>query len=147
MVTFIAHISSGGGNTTGIAVPEDVMAALTTARKTAVTVTIGDYVYRSSVGWYRGAFMLPVSAEVRVSAGVAAGDDVEVTLEVDTAERTVDVPVELAEALATDATAAAAFTALSFTNQKAHATAVASAKTAETRDRRIAKVLEQLRAS
>jgi uncharacterized protein YdeI (YjbR/CyaY-like superfamily) len=92
-----------------------------------------------------GSFKLPVSAEVRERAGVAAGDEVDVEIELDTAPRELDIPAELADALAKHPTANAAFEKLSYTNRKRHVLAVEGAKTAETKQRRIAKTLDELR--
>jgi hypothetical protein len=122
------------------------MAELTPARKTAVVVTLNGYEYRSSVGWYRGAFMLPVSAEHRAGAGIAAGDEVEVSLVVDDAPRVVVVPDDLQAALDTEPTASAAWQKLSYSNQNAHVLSVTGAKSEETRGRRIAAVVDKLRA-
>jgi len=86
-----------------------------------------------------------VSAENRAAAKVAAGDELAVRLVLDDAPREVDVPPDLAAALAADPAASAAFAKLSFTYRKEHALSVASAKTDETRQRRLAKVMESLR--
>ena len=76
--------------------------------------------------------------------GFAPGDTIEVTLELDTAPRTVEVPGDLAAALAERAGAREAFDQLSYTFRKEHVRAVESAKAAETRQRRIAKIVEEL---
>jgi hypothetical protein len=144
MVSFTATLQTSGGNATGIAVPEHVWHALTPARRAAVVVTIGGFSYRSTIGWYRGAFMLPVSAENRSAAGIAAGDSTEVVLELDTEVRVVELPTDLAAMLATDAAAQAAWDALAPSHKKAHVTAIEGAKTAETRQRRVAAVLDKL---
>jgi hypothetical protein len=111
-----------------------------------VTVTLnGGYTYRSTVAVMGGDYMLPVSAEVRAGAGVAAGDELDVDLELDTAPRAVDVPADLRAALDADPAAAAAFAALSYSKQRAHVLSVEGAKTADTRLRRVEKVLGTLR--
>lgn len=84
--------------------------------------------------------MLPVSAEVRRHAGVEAGDELDVDVELDDGPRTVAVPDDLAAAL--DAAGArAAFDALTYSNQRAHVLSVEGAKAPETRARRIVKVV------
>jgi hypothetical protein len=88
MVTFTAPLTLDGKTATGIAVPDDAVAALGSGKRFAVVVTIGDYSYRSTIGPYKGATMIPVSAANRAAAGIAAGDDVTVTLEVDDQPRT-----------------------------------------------------------
>ena len=55
------------------------------------------------------------------------------------------MPAELNAALEADPAAKGAFDALSFTKRKEHARQIAEAKTPETRDRRLGKILEQLR--
>jgi uncharacterized protein YdeI (YjbR/CyaY-like superfamily) len=90
-----------------------------------------------------GRSLIPVSAEVRAGSGVAAGDEVEVTLELDTAPRTVEVPPDLARALE-DAGVRAAFDALSPSARKAHVTSVEGAKAEATRTRRVEKVVGDL---
>ena len=106
-------------------------------------MTIGDYSYRSTIGPYKGATMLPVSAAHRAGAGIAAGDTVTIGLEVDDAPRTVEVPADLAAALEA-ASLTGAFAALSVSNRRAHVVSVEGAKTAETRERRVLKVLAAL---
>ena len=72
--------------------------------------------------------MLGLSKEVRGHAGVDAGDDVQVALELDLAERTVDLPPALAEALARDPDASVAYDRLAYTHRKEFANWVAEAK-------------------
>ncbi len=141
---FSAEIELGGKTATGFRVPAEVVDALGSGRRPRVVITIGPHTYRSTVAVMGGAYLLPLSAENRTAAGVAAGDIVEVTLELDTAERTVEVPVELATALAAAPGARAAFDALSYTARRERALAVESAKQAETRERRIAKIVAEL---
>jgi uncharacterized protein YdeI (YjbR/CyaY-like superfamily) len=85
-----------------------------------------------------------LSQERRAAAGVEAGDVVKVTLELDTAPRTVEVPADLAAALAAKPGARAAFDALSYTARKEHVRQVESAKAQDTRERRIAKFVASL---
>ena len=144
MATFHTELLLQGKSATGFAVPDEVVASLGAGKRVAVVVTIGDYRYRSTVGPYRGANMLPVSAANREGARIAAGDIVEITLELDDQPREVEVPADLAAALDTDAATRAAFDALSFSNRRAHVASVEDAKTAETRERRIAKVVAAL---
>jgi len=86
-VSFRATIELGGKTATGIEVPQEVVAALGSSRRPAVHATIAGYTYRTTVGSMRGRFMLPISAAVRAGAGVAAGDEVDVPLALDTADR------------------------------------------------------------
>ena len=145
MPTFSSELLLQGASATGFAVPDEIVQSLGAGKRVAVVVTIRDHVYRSTVGPYRGANMLPVSSAHRAAAGIAAGDIVEITLVLDDQPREVAVPTDLAEALDSDATARAAFDALSYSNQLAHVQSVEGAKTLETRERRIAKVLDTLR--
>ncbi|MBK7780699.1 MAG: DUF1905 domain-containing protein [Ardenticatenia bacterium] len=101
--------------------------------------------YRSTVAPRGGVFMLPLSAEHRLAAGIAAGDEVEVALELDTEPRTVTLPADFAEALDCDADARHFFDGLSYSHQRQHVLAIEDAKTPETRLRRIDKALAMLR--
>jgi hypothetical protein len=120
--------------------------ALGAGKRPAVSVTINGYSYRSTVAPMGGMFMLPVSAEIRANAGVAAGDEVEVEVALDTAPREVVVPDDFATALAGDAEVKGNFGALSYSNKRRHILQIEGAKTEETRQRRIAKAVEELRA-
>ena len=95
----------------------------------------------------RGEPKIPVSADIRAAAGIAAGDSITVELERDDAPRTVDVPAELADALRGDPAASVRFAALSYSNQRRHVLSITGARTTETRTRRIQRVLDELRPS
>jgi hypothetical protein len=137
-------LKAEGLNATGISIPPDVIAALGKQKRPKVIVTVNGYTYRTTVAPYGNVFMLPVSQEHRSAAGLQAGDQIEVTLELDIEPRTVEIPPELQTALASKDGALAAFEALSYTNRKEMARQVSDAKTQETRDRRIAKILASL---
>ena len=131
-------------NATGLRVPAESIAALGTGKRPKVKVDINGYTYRSTIAAYGDVFMLPLSAEHREAAGVKAGDQVTVTLELDLEPRTVEVPHDLALALSMKAGASAAFDALSYSMRKEYVRQVESAKAQETRDRRIAGIVAKL---
>jgi len=133
-----------GLNATGIPVPAEVIAALGVGKRPPVVVHIGGHRYRSTVAAYGDVYMLPLSQEHRAAAGVEAGETVEITLELDTQPRMVDVPDDLAAALVERPGLRAAFDALSYTARKEHVRQVTTAKAAETRQRRIAKIVAGL---
>ncbi len=142
--TFTTFVEQAEGmNATGLRVPVEAVTAMGKGKRPAVTVSLNDYTYRSTVAAYGDVFMLPLSAEHRAAAGVKAGDQVEVTIELDTAPRVVEVPDDLAVALA-EKGVRGAFDTLSYTLRKEHVRQVESAKAAETRQRRIAKIVTQL---
>jgi bifunctional DNA-binding transcriptional regulator/antitoxin component of YhaV-PrlF toxin-antitoxin module len=141
---FQATILLGGKTATGIRVPPEVVASLGSSTKPAVRVTINGYTYRSTVATVSGEFMVGVSAEVREKAGVAAGDEVEVEIELDTAPREVTVPPDFAEALDADPAARRFFDSLSYSNKRRVVLSIEEAKTPETRQRRIAKAVSNL---
>ena len=140
-IRFRTTIELGGKTATGFEVPADVVAALGSHKRPSVRVTIGGYTYRSTVAVMGGRYLIPLSAENRAGAGVAAGDEVEVGLVLDDAPREVEVPADLAAALDAEPGARARFDGLSYTNRKEIVRSVEEAKAAETRRRRIEKAV------
>jgi hypothetical protein len=144
---FHALVELNGKTATGIPVPDQIVTGLGGGKRPKVRVTINGFSYRSSVGSMGGRAMLPVSAQIRDGAKIAAGDEVEVDVELDDAPREVSVPDDVAAALARAPGARAAFDQLSYSNQRRWVTSVEDARTAETRQRRIDKLVSELRDS
>ena len=144
-MTFTVTLLSAGKTATGMVIPDAVVEGLGGGKRPPVKVTIRGYTYRNTVAVMGGRYMVGVAAEHRAAARVAAGDTVEVTLELDSETRTVDVPADLAEALEA-AGAAEAFARLAFSHRKEHVRAVEDSKKPETRARRIAKTVEMVTA-
>ena len=141
---FRATIELAGKTATGIEVPAAVVTKLGSSRKPAVRVTIKGYTYRSTIATMSGRFMLPISAQVREAAGVAARDKVDVDVELDTAPREVTVPADFSRALTREPAAQRFFEGLSFSNKQRIVIAIEAAKAPETRQRRIAKSVSAL---
>lgn len=142
--TFRTRLAGSGGKT-GIVVPEEVVDQLGAGRRPAVHVELDGHVYRSTVAVMGGQCMIAVSAAVRQATGLQPGDPVTVVLTIATEARPVDVPADLAEALAGEPTVQAFFDGLSNSLQRFHVDNVVAAKTAETRQRRIEKSLQCFR--
>ena len=142
---FRATIELAGKTATGIPVPAEVVEALGSGKKPPVRVTIAGHTYRSTVASRGKRYLVPLSAENRERAGVAAGDQVDVDLELDTGPRTVAVPPDLADALASAPEARQFFDDLSFSQQQWYVIPIEQAKTPETRARRVTKAIDMLR--
>jgi hypothetical protein len=144
-VTFTTTLQKAEGlNATGIRIPAAVIAALGTQKRPKVKVTINGYTYRNTVAVFGDVFMVGVSQEHRAASGLEAGDQVEVTLELDMEPRTVDVPADFKAALSEKAGATEAFDALSYTMRKEYVRQVEEAKAQATRERRIAGIVAKL---
>lgn len=142
---FRTTVELGGKTATGLRVPAEVVAGLAKGKKPPVRVTIKGHTYRSTVAVMGGAYFLPLSAENRGSAGVAAGDEVDVDLELDTEPREVSLPPDFTDALGRDGDAQRFFDGLSYSHKRRYVMGIEEAKTAETRQRRIDKAVSMLR--
>ena len=143
---FRTTILQAGKTATGIHVPDEVVEALGKGKRPAVSVTINGFTYRSTIAVMDGAYMVGVNADNRAGAGVAGGDVVDVDIELDSTPREVTVPPALAAALDAEPDARRTFDGLSYSNKSWHTLQIEGAKTDETRERRLAKSIEALRA-
>jgi hypothetical protein len=141
---FRTTVTLGGKTATGLQVPDEVVTALGAGKRPPVVVTVGGHTYRSTVAPMGGAFWIPLAAEHREAAGLAAGDEVTVGVELDTAPREVALPDDLAAAFDDDVRAF--FDGLAPSHRKEWVRWVEEAKKPETRAARIEKTVHSLRA-
>ncbi|WP_334152274.1 YdeI/OmpD-associated family protein [Microbacterium sp.] len=137
-------VLTGRGPAAAILLSDEQVAELGGGKAFPVAVTIGGRTARLRVARMGGANMIGFSKAVRAELGVEIDQEVDAVIRVDAAERTVDVPAELAAALDADPALRTAFDALSYSTRKEHARTVAEAKQDATRERRIAKIVESL---
>jgi antitoxin component of MazEF toxin-antitoxin module len=144
--TFRAPVRSsdrgGGGHL--IDVPPEVVEALGGKGRIPVTATFDGVPYRGSIVRMGGGAVLGVQKAIMAEAGVRAGDSLTVVVRNDEGPREVEVPVDLAEALARNGAARAAFEGLSFSHKREYVRSITEAKRPETRARRIELTIEQL---
>lgn len=134
------------GPATAIELTDAQVEELGGGKRAAVRVTIGDRTARLRLAGMGGCNLIGLSKAARRELQVEIGDTVDALIELDEAERIVDLPDDLAAALQT-ADLRAAFDALSYTRRKEAARGVAEAKRTETRERRIAAVVDALRSN
>ena len=142
---FQTMLEASGRTATGFEVPPAVVEALGAGKHPKVTVTVNGFTYRSSIALMGGRYLIGVSADRRAAAGVQAGDPLDVELALDTAVRDVEVPEDLATALAAEPDAKAFWDGLSYSNKSWHVLQVTGAKKAETRDARVVKTVAAMR--
>ncbi|MDI6103183.1 YdeI/OmpD-associated family protein [Actinoplanes sp. NEAU-A12] len=143
---FRGELQKTGGNTTGFQIPDEFVTALGGGGRPKVVVRAGEFEFRSSIAKMGGSYWLGVSAERRTAGGLEGGQVYDLDITLDEAPRAIEVPEDLAAALAAEPEAKAFWDGMSFSNQRWHAEQLTSAKTAETRARRLAKSLDLLRA-
>jgi hypothetical protein len=124
--------------------PVDVPEFFGTRGRVPVRGTINGFAFRSSLMPMGGCHMMPVNKALRAGAGVEPGDIAEVVMERDQEKRTVKAPPLLKQALAKNNPAKANWEKLAFTHAKEMVVWINDAKQEETRQRRLAKVLEVL---
>jgi len=140
---FRTTVELGGKTATGLRVPDEVVEALGGGKRPPVQVTLGGYSYRTTVAPMGGAFFVPLAAEHRDAAGLTAGQEVDVRLELDAAPREIPLPADLDAALDDDARTF--FSGLAPSHRKEWVRWVEEAKKPETRATRIEKTAAALR--
>jgi hypothetical protein len=133
------------GVVAAIAPPVDVIVWFGTRARVPIRGTINGYPFRSSLMPCGNARMMPVNKTLRQGAGVQPGDIVDVVMERDEEERTVEAPPELKKALAKNKKAQERWDELAFTHKKEMAMSISGAKQEETKKRRLAKVMQVLK--
>ena len=130
------------GNATAFEVPAKLVAALDGGARPPIAVTINGHTWRTRIARMRGQILIGISAANRAAASIAEGDHVAVDVVLDTAERIVALPPDLAVAMTPRARAA--FERLPFGLRRKHVASIEAAKAAATRQRRIAKLVSSL---
>lgn len=144
---FEGTLEAGRGGGALVSIPADVAGALGDGRLRIRGRINGVEFSSSTMPMGGGRVCLGVHKATREAAGVSFGDTVSVEMERDETPRELHIPAELAEALAADDAAAAAFERLSFTRRREYAESISGAKREDTRDRRLRQVLDELRGS
>src|ERR687887_2832446 len=144
-LTFRTTLKQAGKTATGVEVPAEIVEALGAGRRPPVRVTLGDHTFRTTVARRGERYLVGVSAENRQAAGVAAGDELDVMIALDTQPRETAVPEDLAAALEAEPKAKEFFATLTPTQRGYFVSDVESAKKEETRRRRVEKAIAMLR--
>ncbi len=145
---FEAVLGEDAGDRPAVVLPADVAAGLGGRARIPVAGTINGVPFRgSTMPMGDGRHCVGFRKETRARAGgVEVGDSVAIEIGRDDAPRTVEVPDDLAAALAAEPGVRAAFDAMSYTHRREWAEAVDGAKRPETRARRIAQAVDAARA-
>ena len=144
--TFTAEIvREGDSGGAGIELPFDPKDVFGKARA-PVTATLRGYSYRTTTFFMSGRRFIPLAKKHMDGAGVSPGDRVRIKLTADEKPREIEPPADLLRAVRKLKGGRAAWDALSYTHKREHAEAIKSAKKPETRERRIAKAVEMLKA-
>ena len=138
-------LCQAGSEVAAIKPPFDVATTFNRRGRVPVKGTINGFPYRSSLMNMGDGHMMVVNAEMRAGARCKAGDPVDVIMEVDSEERTVAVPAYLRKIIESDIKAREFWPKLSYTHQKEYVREIEGAKKTETREKRIAAMIDALR--
>ena len=114
------------------------------AKRVKVKAYFDGVEYRGSVVRMGGIYVLGLTQEIRKKIAKDFGDSVEVVLEKDEEERTVEIPSDFLEALNQSPMAKETYEKLSYTARKEYAVWITEAKRPETRQSRLLQAIERL---
>ena len=135
-----------GMETAAMRPPFDVPTVFGTKARVPVRGTVNGFPFRSSLCNMGSGHLMVVNKEIRAGAKCTAGDVVDVVLERDREERIVEVPGHIRKTIASDKTAQKTWDSLSFTHKKEWVRAIEEAKREETKQSRMKKMMEALKA-
>ena len=114
----LTRVLAPRGPAGALVLTDEEVAVLGGGKRAAVLVRVGDREARLRLGVMGGENLIGMSKATRTDLGLEVGQQVTATITVDEAPREVDVPDDLAVALAGDAAAKDAFEALPFSARK-----------------------------
>jgi len=138
-------IGKPGSQVAALKPPFDVVAAFGRKGRVPVKGTINGFPYRSSLMNMGEGHMMVVNAQLRAGAKCKAGDTVSVVMQLDDEERKIELPPKLKKIIAADPEAKQGWAMMSFTHQKEWVKAIEDARKEETREKRIAQMMDALR--
>lgn len=141
---FNTEIFTGGGNTAGFWIPEDVVMSFNKGKKFPVVVTIKDYTFRNTIASYDGKFAIGLNMEHRTKSGLKVGDKIEVDLEYDDKPRDVEIPKDMQKVLNSNPKVKEIFDALAYSHRKEYVRWIMEAKKEETRNARLEKLNQMI---
>ncbi len=144
VIAFDARLESAARGGALVTIPPDVYDALGGSGRIPVTATFDGVGYRGSVVRMGDRPILGVLKARREELGIGEGNVISVTIQRDDAERTVDVPSDLAAALRESPEAKRIFEGLSYTHQREYVRWIDEAKRVDTRERRIRGTIDRL---
>jgi Bacteriocin-protection, YdeI or OmpD-Associated/Domain of unknown function (DUF1905) len=124
--------------------PFDVVEVFERKGRVPVKGKINRFPFRSSLMNMGDGHMMVVNAQLRSGAKCKAGDTVTVIMDLDEDKRTVEVPAYLKKMIDRDPKAREFWPKVSFTHQKEYMREIEGAKRPETRDKRIAAMMDAL---
>jgi uncharacterized protein DUF1905/bacteriocin resistance YdeI/OmpD-like protein len=143
--SFTATIQDAGGGGAYVEIPFDVEAAFGSKRP-KVKALIEGVLYRGTLTRMgTECHVLGIRKEIRQQIDKTIGDEVTISLEIDTEPRLVDVPPELAEAFESEPVAKSLFDSLPYSHQREYVNFITEAKKPETRARRAAQSIEMMK--
>jgi len=134
-----------GSQVAALKPPFDVVEVFGRKGRVPVKGTINGFPFRSSLMNMGEGHMMVVNAELRAGGKCKAGDTVKIVMELDEEARNVEVPAYLKKIINSDPQAKERWAKLSFTHQKEYVREIDGAKKQETRERRIAAMMDVLR--
>lgn len=142
--TFKATIQDAGVGAF-VEVPFDVEKAFG-SKKPKVKATFDGVPYRGMLTRMGGEnHILIVLKDIREKIGKSFGDEIEITVELDTEPRVLEIPKDLIKELKKDREAKSFFDKLSYSHQREYVLWINQAKKEETRQRRVVKTIEMLK--
>ena len=134
----------GQANHASFEIPDEIITKLGTNKRAPLKITVNGHTYQSTATGVGGKCMVVFPTRDREASGTKAGDEVTVILELDDGYRDVEIPVELARALKANQLYEV-FHALVYSRRREFARQISEARTEETRDRRISRVIDALK--
>jgi len=144
MKTTYETLVIGSGNHASIEIPIENLEEIGGNKRAPLKITINGYTYQSTATGVDGKCMVVFPMRDREAAGASAGDTVQVTLELDSGYREVLIPAQLLDSLK-NLNLTEKFATLNYSQRKEFARSVNDAKSDETRQRRIQKIVASLK--
>ena len=143
--TFTAVIQNAGGGGAFVEVPFDVESTFGSKRPKVKAMIEGVHYRGILTRMGTDCHILGIRKDIREQVGKTFGDEIKVTVELDTEPRLIEVPPELEKALEKEKAALEVFNSLSYSHQREYVGYITEAKKEETRLNRIAKTIEMLK--